>query len=62
MNKRISRNMSDPESRNFWLAMDESARNRRPEPTTERIPWTHEKPEAQSKAKTPPARRTRKPR
>ena len=60
MKKRISRNMSDPESRNFWLAMDESARNRRPEPTTERIPWTHEKREAGAKEKAPASRRTRK--
>lgn len=58
MNKRISKNMSDPESRDFWLAIAECARDKSRELTTERVPWTHERPEG----KEPPKEQVRRPR
>lgn len=60
MNKRIAKNMSDPESRAFWLSVEESARDKIREPTTERIPWTHELELPESKPKDSAPKQPRK--
>jgi hypothetical protein len=59
VNKRIAKNMSDPESRAFWLMIEESARMVRV-PTTKRTPWKYEIKEAEAKRKGSASRQPRK--
>jgi hypothetical protein len=58
MNKKISRNLSDPDSRAFWKSIEEAAQSA-PKLDRERVPWKHEVSAAPAE-KTPRPRPGRK--